>query len=234
MKKKNKMDKNDMMNKMKEGMGGVGEKLRMRLFGVGVTSVTASQAAWTILIVIIVAVAIIAIVFAILAFGESQVTKPYRNIVRHDIIAKGDLVAEGDSKMDAVDAESLQVHKVSSLNRVKISSLRFQDVTSITQTGFNTIQLSCDNTSYRVDSPGTNIIDFVLPPASAAPGQIFQIMKSQLGLDNTVNVTVATGDYLCDSSGCQPSSSLPIITLLPNQADQLWISNDFTNSWKPI
>lgn len=195
---------------------------------------TATQIAWWALIVLIVIVAVIAIVFAVLAFGESQVFKPYRNIVRHDIIAKGDLVVDGDAKIDAMDAESLHVHKGSTLNRLKVASLRLNDVVSIVDTGTKTIQLNAHNSAYRVDSAAGSTIDLVLPPVSDVPGQLFQIMKSQLGADATVNILISTGDYLCDMSGCQPASVNPVIMLLPTQADQIWISNDFVNSWKAI
>lgn len=195
-------------------------------------SFTASQVAWWVLIVLIIIVAVIAIVFAILAFGESQVVKPYRNIVRHDIIAKGDLVVDGDAKIDALDAESLHVHKSTTLHRLKTASLRMHNVVTLVDTGTNTVQLTGHNSSYRVDSPPGSVLDFVLPPVDDAPGQLFQIMKSQAGAMSTVNVLIATGDFLCDNSGCLPSSSNPMITLLPNQADQIWISNDFANSWK--
>jgi hypothetical protein len=194
----------------------------------------ASQIGWWVLIVLIVIVAVIAIVFAVLAFGESQVYKPYRNIVRQDIIAKGDLIVDGDSKIDAVDAESLHVHKSTTLNRLKVSSLRLNDVVSITDTGTTTIQLNGFNSAYLVDSNAGSTLDLVLPPISEVPGQVFQIMKSQDGSNATVNILISTGDFLCDNSGCLPASLNPLITLLPNQADQLWISNDFSNSWKPI
>lgn len=197
-------------------------------------SFSAGEVAWWVLIVMIVIVAIIAIVFAVLAFGESQVFKPYRNIVRHDIIAKGDLVVDGDAKIDDMDVESLHVHKGTTLNRLKVSCLRLNDVVSILDTGPITIQLTAHNSAYRVDSPPGSSVDLVLPPVSDSAGQLFQIMKSQAGSQATVNVLVATGDYLCDNSGCQPASLNPLITLLPNQSDQLWIANDFVNSWKPI
>jgi hypothetical protein len=195
---------------------------------------TATQMAWWALIVLIVIVAVIAIVFAVLAFGESQVFKPYRNIVRHDIIAKGDLVVDGDAKIDAMDAESLHVHKGTTLNRLKVASLRLNDVVSILDTGATTIHLNGHNSAYRVDSAAGSTLDLVLPPVSDVPGQLFQIIKSQSGANATVNILISTGDYLCDNSGCQPASLNPLITLLPNQADQIWISNDFYNSWKPI
>lgn len=197
-------------------------------------SFTAGELAWWVLIVMIVIVAVIAIVFAVLAFGESQVFKPYRNIVRHDIIAKGDLVVDGDAKIDDMDVESLQVHKGAILNRLKVSCLRLNDVVAVSDTGPTTVQLTSHNSAYRVDSPPGSLIDLVLPPASEAPGQLFQIMKSQAGSQSTVNVLVATGDFLCDGAGCVPASLNPLLTLLPNQADQVWISNDFVNSWKPI
>jgi len=197
-------------------------------------TVTATQIAWWALIVLIVVVAVIAIVFAVLAFGESQVFKPYRNIVRHDMIAKGDLVVDGDAKIDALDSESLHVHKSTTLNRLKVSSLRLNDVVTIVDTGATSIQLNGYNSAYRVDSATGSIVDLVLPPVKDVPGQLFQIMKSQLGADSTVNILISTGDYLCDNLGCQSSDLNSLMTLLPNQADQVWISNDFMNSWKAI
>jgi hypothetical protein len=188
---------------------------------------------WWLFIAAIVIVAVIAIVFAVLAFGESSVNRPASNIVRHDIIAKGDFVVDGEARMDSVDAESLHVHKGTSLNRLKVASLKMQDVVAITQTGPATIQLTCQNSSYRVDSP-TGVFNLVLPAIADAPGQLVQIMKSQTGMAATVNVLVSPGDFLCNDSGCIPASSDPILTLLPNQADQVWLSNDFTNSWKPF
>jgi hypothetical protein len=195
---------------------------------------SAAQMAWWVLIGLIVIVAVIAIVFAVLAFGESQVVKPYRNIVRHDIVAKGDLVVDGDAKIDAVDAESLRVHKRSELNVLRVSSLRLHDVVVISDSGTTMIQLTPQNSAYRVDSPAGSIIDLVLPLTSECQGQLFQICKSQIGAAATVNVLVNPGDYLCDNSGCLPGSKNPLLTLLPNQADQLWISNDFVNSWKAV
>lgn len=192
------------------------------------------RVAWWALIVLIVIVAVIAIVFAVLAFGESQVHKPYRNIVRHDVIAKGDLMVEGESKIDSLDAESLHVHKTTTLNRAKITSLRLNDMVSITDTGATTIQLTCQNSSYRVDSPTGAVLDLVLPPISESAGQLFHICKSQTGAFATVNVLISSPDYLCDNSGCLPAAANPMITLLADQADQLWIANDSANSWKPF
>jgi len=200
----------------------------------GYFSFNTGQIAWAVLIILIIIVAVIAIVFAVLAFGESCVTKPHKNLVRHDIIAKGDLVVDGDAKIDALDVESLLVHKGTTLNRLKVASLRLTDVVAIVDTGPSTIQLTCHNSAYRVDSPTGSTLDLVLPPVSDVPGQLFQIMKSQAGAFATVNILVNTGDYLCDGSGCLPSSLSPLITLLPNQSDQVWISNDFVNSWKTI
>lgn len=204
-------------------------------------SFTAGELAWWVLIVMIVIVAVIAIVFAILAFGESQVLKPYRNIVRHDIIAKGDLVVDGDAKIDEMDVETLQVHKGATFNKLKASSLRLNDVVVISDEakdksiGPISVQLSANNSAYRVDSLQGSTIDLILPPASEAPGQLFQIMKSQIGSQAVVNVLVATGDFLCDkTAGCIPAALGPSISLLPNQADQIWITNDFANSWKRI
>src|SRR5687768_16278483 len=63
----------------------------------------ASLLGWWVLIGLIVVVAVIAIIFAALAFGESGVNQPNRNIVRNDIIAKGDLAVNGDTRVYQLD-----------------------------------------------------------------------------------------------------------------------------------
>jgi hypothetical protein len=202
-------------------------------------SIDPRQVAWWALIAIIVAVAIVAIVFAVLAFGESQVFKPHRNIVRHDMVAKGDLIVDGDGKVDALSAESLQVHKSANLNRLRTASLRFTDIVAISSssptgaTGTASIQLTGSQTSYRVDATG-GAFDLLLPPVSEAPGQLFQVAKSQLGADATVSLSVATGDFFCTDSGCLPASANPVLSLLAGQADQVWLGNDGLSSWKAL
>lgn len=189
---------------------------------------SASQIAWWGLTIAIVIVAIIAIVFAVLAFGESQVSKPYRNIVRHDIIAKGDLVVDGDSKINDLDAEGLVVHKSSILKRTRITNFGLNEVVSLTNNqGGVAIPLDIYHSVVRIDSPLPFRLQ--LPPVASVPGQVFQIMKSQLAASAVVEIDVADGDFICGSGVCTPNGS---ISLASGIADQIWISNDFINSWK--
>ena len=189
---------------------------------------------WWVIITLIVTVAVIAIVFALLAFGESQVSQPSRNIMRHDIVARGDLVVDGDARFDVADVESLHVHKSTTLNRLTLSNLRLSVGPIITDAGTNRILMSIHNGAYRVDSPAGSVVDLVLTPVSEAPGQLFQIIKSQRGALAQVNVLVSSGDFLCDNFGCKPSKLTPVITLLAEQPDQLWFSNDSVSCWKTI
>ena len=196
-------------------------------------SFQASEVLWWALIGLICIVAVVAIIFAGLAFGESQVYKPYRNLVRHDLVLMGDAMINGDTKVEEMDAEVMRVHKGGTISRLRVSSLRLNDVVIISETGpAATIHLTPANSAYRIDSPPGTQIDLFLPPAAEASGQLFQITKSQTGAEAIVKLHIATGDFLCTNIGCQPASLDPTISLLSNQADQLWITNDSLSSWK--
>lgn len=192
----------------------------------------AAQITWWVCVVCFSLVALVAIVFAVLAFVESQVVKPYRNIVRHDVIAKGDLVVEGDAKLDSVDVERVMVQRDATMNRLKVKSLRVGEVFVLQETGSSaTIQLTPQNTSYRVDQPDT-AFELVLPLVSDCPGQLIHVSKSLLGGSSQVHLTVHTGDYMCAPGECFSWKTSPAVSLMQNQGDQIWLSNDSVNAWK--
>jgi hypothetical protein len=183
----------------------------------------ASRIGWWVLVGLIVVVALIAIVFAGLAFGESQVSQPNRNIVRQDIIAKGDLAVQGDTQLNEVKSNSITTQSVTT------NSWRYTDVVVITTT--EPFELKPDRSVYRIDTPGANTIDVLLPPVKEAPGCPFHVLKSIAGSQNNVRFHLAAGDVYADAAGQIPAKLNPCISLLPAQPDHIRFSNDFQNVW---
>jgi hypothetical protein len=191
------------------------------------------QILWYCLVCAFVTVAIVAIVFAIIAWQDSQARRPHRRLERSNIIARGDLFADGDIRTKSclrVDGEA-QVRGKSRLTRAALQSVALDEVRRITDTG--PVLLSKEYSVYRIDTPGAQTIQVQLPAVADAPLQIFQVMVSRAGAGNTVNIDVADGDALSDGTLTEIN---PVYTLpsVPGNPDQVLLTNDGVSVWFPI
>ncbi len=109
-------------------------------------------------------------------------------MIRHDLHLKGDLIVDGETRLEGAVAidDSLSVCKTTKLAKLFVNSPQITNAQAITQTG--TYALGSLFGSYRVDV-ATGSVALVLPLASAVPGMMYWISKSQLGY--------ATIIYLC-------------------------------------
>lgn len=178
---------------------------------------------WWCFICILFILTLISLVFSILAFNDSQISLPCRNLQRNNICARNNIRSNGLAHL-----HHLKVCACTNLKKTNISALTMNDVQVITLAG--TFELSKCFSVYRIDTEGSNTIDLFLPLVSDVPGHMYQIIVSQSGSNNTVNINVATGDYYCNTTCTQVN---PVYTLPTNaaNADEIILRNDSVDSW---
>jgi hypothetical protein len=189
------------------------------------------QILWYCVVCAFVTVAIVAIVFALIAWQDSQARRPHRGLERSNIVARGDIFADGDIRTKSglrVDCEA-QLRGKSRISRAAIQSLSLDEVRRIIDGG--PVLLCKDHTAYRIDTPGAQTIRMQLPAIADAPLQVFQIMVSRAGAANTVEIDVAAGDALSDGSGTAIANPAYTMPTLPGQPDHVLLFNDGLSTW---
>lgn len=184
------------------------------------------QILWYCVVCAFVAVALVAIVFAILAWQDSQARRPHRRLERSNIVARGDLFADGDIRTKSclrVDGEA-QVRGKARLTRAALQSVSFDEVRRITDVG--PVLLTKEYSAYRIDTPGAQTVRLQLPSIADAPLQVFQIMVSRLGAGSTVQIDVAPGDALSDGTAFATTNPAYVLPLTSGQPDQVLLFND--------
>jgi hypothetical protein len=168
------------------------------------------------------AMIIIGLVMSIFAWDSAQPSRPYLDLERDFIVARGNLTVNGESWLRSKTL----------VNNLYTDSINYSNIQVITVTG--TIALSPNYSFYRIDTPGAHTITIELPSVADALGHMYHIFVSQDGANNTVNINVAAGDLACNGNGATgdlPSYVLPIV---PGDADSIMIVNDHNNAWSFI
>ncbi len=185
---------------------------------------------WWALLFILIILALVSVVFSTMAWADSRNCQPHRDITRQDIKARCDLCVDGDATFGgAVQLdEGLAVCGPARLRQVCVESLCFGQVQTINASG--TFQLSAKQSSYRVDTAGTNDITLLLPSVSQAPGHVFYLTISVAGSHNTVMLDIADGDVLCNGTcvGTNPAFTFPTTA---GNADAIMVTNDSVSAW---
>lgn len=190
------------------------------------------QIVWYCVVCAFVTVAVVAIVFAILAWNDSQARRPHQRLERSNIVARGEMFADGDILTKSnlrVDGEA-QVRGKSRLSRAALQSLSLDEVRRIV--GVGPIVLDKEHSAYRIDTPGAQMIHIQLPAISDVPLQVFVVMVSRLGANNTITIEAAPNDLLVD--GAPTSQPVHIMPVIAGQPDHVLLHNDGLSTWFTI